>query len=283
MLAKPTQAEQDEHYATGHAAYRSWCEHYVKGRGRASPRAVVSERELPEVGVDYAYLGPEGSQVTILVFKCKRTGCLAATQVPEKGMTVYALAFFTGWLRGLGWKRLLRSDNERALLAFLRAAAASLEGVEVMEQASPEGDHAADGLAEVGVREVKAQTRVVKSHLEERLKRQLDGSEPLGTWLVRHSANCLSRYRIQNDGKTPDQRRTGKRWRRQVVEFGEKAAFLPVAARREGRVAGDAERMMDGIFVGHHERTGASLFLSERGLLRGTRVAAENCRPTVGQ
>ena len=29
---------------------------------------------------------------------------------------------------------------------------------------------------------------------------------------------------------------------------------------------------MDGIFVGHHERTGASLFLSERGLSRGTRV-----------
>ena len=29
---------------------------------------------------------------------------------------------------------------------------------------------------------------------------------------------------------------------------------------------------MDGIFVGHHERTGASLFLSERGLLRGMRV-----------
>ena len=25
--AKPTQAEQDDHYATGHAAYRSWCEH----------------------------------------------------------------------------------------------------------------------------------------------------------------------------------------------------------------------------------------------------------------
>ena len=41
------------------------------------------------------------------------------------------------------------------------------------------------------------------------------------------------------------ERRTGKRWRRQAVEFGEKAAFLLVAARREGRVAGDAERMMD--------------------------------------
>ena len=191
----------------------------------------------------------------------------------REGYECLCSRFFTGWLRGLGWKRLLlRSDTERALFAFLRAAAASLEGVVVIEQAIPEGDHAANGFAEVGVREVKAQTRVLKSHLEERLKRLLDWSEPLATCLVRHSANFLSRSRIQTDWKTPDQRRTGKRWRRQAAEFGEEAAFLPVAACREGRVAGDAERMMDGIFVGLHERTGASLFLSERGLLRGTRV-----------
>ena len=78
-------------------------------------------------------------------------------------------------------------------------------------------------------------------------------------------------------GKTPDQRRTGKRWRRQAVEFGEKAEFLMVAARREGRVAGDAERMLDGICVGHHERTGASLFLSESGMFRGTSVQRRGC------
>ena len=133
--------------------------------------------ELLEVGVDFAYMGPQGSQVMILVCKCKP-------------------AFLTGWLRSFEWKRLLlRSDNER----------------------------------------------------------------------------CRS-TEFQADGKKPDQRRRGKRWRRQVVEFGEKAAFLPVAVWREGHVAGDAERMMDGIFVGHHERIGASLFLSERGLSRGTRV-----------
>ena len=133
-----------------------------------SPNVSVPAGELREVGV--------------VVCKCKRTGCLAATQVPEKG-------FFAGWLRGLGWGRLLlRSDTERALLAFLRAAAAGLEGVAVVEQASLEGDHAANGLAEVGVREVKAQTRVLKSHLEERLKIQ---SEPLATWLVRHSSALL--------------------------------------------------------------------------------------------
>ena len=67
-------------------------------------------------------------------------------------MNAYAQAFFTGWLRGLGWKRLLlRSNKERALRAFLRPAVSILEGVEVIEQASPEGDHEAIGLAEVGV------------------------------------------------------------------------------------------------------------------------------------
>ena len=196
--AKPTQAEQDVTLR-----YRPCSESFMvrtlcqRSRTCISPHAVVSEGELPEVGVDHAYLVPEGSQVTILVCKCKRTGCLAATQVPEKGMNVCAPAFFTGWLRGLGWKRLLlRSDNELPLLAFLRAASASFEGVEVIEQASPEGDHAANGVAEVGVREVKAQTRVLKSHLEERLKRQLDWSGPLATCLVRHSSKLL--VEVQN-------------------------------------------------------------------------------------
>ena len=69
-----------------------------------SPHVTVLEGELPEVGVYDAYMGPEGSQVTILVCTCKRTGCLAATHVPVKGMNACALTFFAGWLRGLRWK-----------------------------------------------------------------------------------------------------------------------------------------------------------------------------------
>ena len=136
----------------------------------------------------------------------------------------------------------------------------------------PEGDHAANGLAEVAVREVKAQVRVLKSHLEERLGRRLEWTEPLASWIVRHAANCLSRCRVQADGRTPDQRRTGKKWRRLAVEFGKSVTVHPVAARGERRAAGDAERMLEGIFVGHHERTGATLFLTSKGVLRGTRI-----------
>ena len=123
------------------------------------------------------------------------------------------------------------------------------------------------------MREVKAQTRVLKSHLEERLKRQLGWSEPLATWLVRHSANCLYRYRIQTDRRTPDQRLAGKRWRRQTVEFGERESSIPTgrgtARRTRGRRCGETDGWH---FRWSSERTGASLFLSERALLRGTRV-----------
>ena len=51
-FSEPTQAWQDEHHAAGHAAYRLWFEHGVKGRGRVSPHASVLEGEWPEVGVE---------------------------------------------------------------------------------------------------------------------------------------------------------------------------------------------------------------------------------------
>ena len=47
--AKPTQAEQDQHLTTGHAAYRWWCKHCVKGRGLLSTHVSVPEGELPKL------------------------------------------------------------------------------------------------------------------------------------------------------------------------------------------------------------------------------------------
>ena len=86
MPAKPSLAERAEHYASGQAAFRAWCAHCVKSRGRTAPHFSAPEGELSEVGVDYAYYGPTGRQVMLLGCEDKRTGCLAATQVPAKGV-----------------------------------------------------------------------------------------------------------------------------------------------------------------------------------------------------
>ena len=93
---------------------------------------------------------------------------------------------------------------------------------------SPEGDHAANGLAEVGVREIKAQIRILRSQLEQRLGSRIDEKDPLMSWIPRHAANCVSRYRLVDDGRTPDQLRCGKTWKRPAVEFGESMHFRPV-------------------------------------------------------
>ena len=65
---------------------------------------------------------------------------------------------------------------------------------------SPEGDHQANGLAEVGVREIKAQTRILRRQLEERWRNRTDEKDPFMSWIPRHAANFVSRYRVMNDG-----------------------------------------------------------------------------------
>ena len=77
----------------------------------------------------------------------------------------------------------------------------NLTGVELVLMTFPEGDHAENGLAEVGVRVIKAQTRILRSQLEQRLGNRTDEKDPLMPWIPRHAANCVQ---IQNHGRWPN-------------------------------------------------------------------------------
>ena len=267
----PTAADREEHEATGHAAYRSWCPHCVAARGRRGPHLTSEPGELPEIGFDYGFMGHRRENcLTLLVGKDRRTGSLMCSAIPRKGACTYARAFAIGWLLSLGYKRLVvKSDNEHGLLSLLRDVVADAVGVECIPKTSPEGDSAANGLAEGAVREVKAQVRVLRSQLEQRLGERLPEDEPVLAWLPRHAANVLSRFRVLEDGRTAEQRRTGRRWRRPTLEFGETCLFYPTGARDKQEGA----RMLRGIFVGQHERSGAALMLTPTGVARGVRLA----------
>ena len=136
----------------------------------------------------------------------------------------------------------------------------NLTGVQLVLMTSPEGDHQANGLAEIGVREIKAQTRILRSPLERRLGSRVDEKDPLMSWIPRHAANCVSRNRIMDDGRMPDQRRCGKTWKRPVVDFG-------------NALRGGDQRLLRGVYVGHHERSEAGIFLTPDDVKRGTRTA----------
>ena len=168
-----------ENELTGNAVCRSWCRHCVASKGRAPVHSSRVEGELPESGIDYGFFGRGGEDVLpILCFKCRNssTGCLGASD--------YASSVQTAFIKSVGFKRILvRSDNERSLLSFIERVVNKLTGVQLVQMTSPEGDHAASGLAEVGVREIKAQTINLRSQLEQRLGNRIDEQDPLMSWI----------------------------------------------------------------------------------------------------
>ena len=112
------------------------------------------------------------------------------------------------FIASLGSKRILvRSDIQRSLLSSIERVSNNLLGVELVLVPSPEGDHAANGLAEVGVRDIKAQIQILRSQLEQGLGNRIDEKDPLTSWIPRHPATVA---RL-------DQRRCGKTWKRPVV------------------------------------------------------------------
>ena len=272
---EPSARQIAEHELTGHAVYRSWCRHCVASKGRAHAHSSREEGELPEIGINYGFFGRGGEDVLpILCVKCRNSsnGCVGVTVVDRKEASDHASSFQTAFIKSPGFQRILvRSNKERSLLSLIERVMNNLTGVELVQMTSPEGDHAANGLAEVGVREINSQTRVLRSQLEQRLGNRIDEKDPLMSWIPRHAAKCASRYRLMDDGRTPGQRRSGKTWKRPVVEFGESVHFKPVGENNAMR--GGDQRMLRGVYVGHHERASAAIFLTPGGVKRGTRIA----------
>jgi len=131
----PTDAEVEAHKLSGHACFRSWCRHCVRGRGTEAPHSRVKppESAVPVISWDYCYLSSSkdnpdpasGSESPVLVMWDSRSKGLFAHLVPSKG-TDYeeldaVLKMFAADLDRLGYKRVaFRSDNESAIVAFLK-------------------------------------------------------------------------------------------------------------------------------------------------------------------
>ena len=275
---EPTAAEIAEHEVLGHVQYREWCRHCVAARGIGQQHRSREQRErqndgLPTVACDYCFMGQDDGKVKpILVIKDSKTQAIAATFVEAKGTDPYAIKFWQGFVKHLGYKKFIaKSDGEPAIKAMKAKAIDGLKGIEAISQETPEGDHQANGLAEVAVREVKRQVRVMKSSLEEKLGITLSDEDPVLAWLPRHGADLLTRYRKGEDGRTPEQRRSGKAWRRPALELGERLFYREAVAAESNK--NDLHmKMLEGRYIGHHGGTGALLVITPNGVKRAQGV-----------
>ena len=67
-----------------------------------------------------------------------------------------------------------------------------------------------------------------------------------------------------------EQRRCGRTWKRPVVEYGKSVHFRPVGENNALR--GGDQKLLRGVYVGHHERCGAAIFLTPASVKRGTTI-----------
>jgi len=275
----PSAAEVQEHEDQGHAVYRSWCAICSGARGIGTQhigRAETGEDRDPVVALDYAFLSKDGAAVedgsgqdllTMLVVKEDRYKSYAATVVQRKGVVDSVVSFVVGFIRALGYRRMtLQSDNEPAILGLKKEIRKQLD-VEIVERESPPHDHQGNGFIEVGVREIKRQCRAIVLAMEAHLG-AVPLTHPLMMWVPRHAAAVLNRYRRGDDGFTPEQRRTGRAWRRPALQFGECVQFKPASGKRTDL----APRLEEGLYVGHHERTGSVICLTTAGAYFGFAV-----------
>eukprot|EP00434_Breviolum_minutum_P042976 symbB.v1.2.038276.t1/scaffold5896.1/size48089/1 len=269
----PTTAEVEEHEATGHVQYRTWCKHCVAGRGigqqhRTREEELRAQDGLPVIASDYTFMSQSGAEdgraKPILVVKDSRTSSVAATFVDAKGPTPYAVKYFTNFLKSLGYKRVvMQSDGEPSIVA-LKTAAADAAGVECVPRESAVGEHQANGLVENACKEIKRQVRVARSALEEKVGRPLSDSDPVLAWLPMHVGDLMNRYKKGTDGKTPESRRTGKQWRKPAISYGERLYYRMVGENVRG--------LKVGRYIGHHGRTGSLLVITADGVQRGTGI-----------
>ena len=203
----------------------------------------------------------------ILICRDSRYGQTGATCCERKAPTAYSISYLVGFIQDLDFRRIiLKCDTEPSTKALQDAVIHACVGVEVIPQGSFEGDHMANGRVEMAVREVKRQCRTIRISVEHNTCVRIADDSPLLIWLPRFAAQVMNKMRIGKDGKTRELRRTGRRWTKPMAQCGEKVWFRKIG---EDGVSSFASRMTQGIFVGHHDRTGAASCITKNGVVRG--------------
>ena len=107
---------------------------------------------------------------------------------------------------------------------------------------------------EVAVRETKRQGRILRMSAERNTSVRITDDTLLLNWIPHFAVQFLNKMR------------TCRRWRKPTAQFGEKTWFHKIG---EEGINSLVKRIIQGIFVGHHDRTRAIPYIAKSGIVRG--------------
>ena len=222
------------------------------------------------ISIDYMYMSDkqdvlEEKGMPTLVCKDDCSGMMVAKVVPSKGIQVYAISSLVKFIKCLGYKKVIcKSDNEPAILALKEAARKELDVQVVMEE-SAVGDHQGNGKAESAIRQVQGQFRAMKDALETRYGRRIEGDHRRIPWLMMHAVPVINRSPKGPDGLTAYRRWKGRKFNRNVAEFGQKVLYLQ--ANSAGKNKLDV-RWQEGVWLGIRDESGESVVGTATGVVK---------------
>ena len=144
----------------------------------------------------------------------------------------------------------MKADGERSLKA-LRDSVARYHGGIIVLEVSARGESQSNGIAEQAAQVVAEFVRVLKEQIEVKTKMKLSPEDTISLWMVRWASILCSKYMVGADGRTPYERRRGRRCRMPVVRFSERVLFKQI---REGKNCRDKFESEDreGVWLGHN-------------------------------
>jgi len=265
----PTQAEIEEHYLT-HIPYRSWCKHCTRGRGEAHPHRRVhkEERAVPEVHMDYCFMGKKDEETQpIMVIKDRDSGKVCSFLVQSKGacdeyVVKRSLAFIKE-LGYMGMKLTIKSDQESSINSVVLKIIHARSDQVTLQEHSPVRSSGSNGIIERAIKEVEYQIRCMKSMLDERVDTDIRGTSKVLPWMIEYASVLINRYRVGGDGRTSHERSRGKASRMIGFEFGEKVEFRRVPLNK--RLAKLDSLWQEGIYVGYKSQSGEYMVVNKDG------------------
>ena len=254
--------------------FRNWCRHCVRGRGKEMPhRKIKEELMMPEIHMDFAFLGEEnepGNTLPVLVVKERSTRMGMAAATPRKTTGSYIAKRIMAFLKEVGCEMgdlTVKTDQEPAIktivedVAKMRAAAG---GGRYVEENSPVGSSASNGVIERYVQTIQQMVRVLRSALEFRWGVKLSTMHAVVPWMVEYAALLVNRFEVGHDGKTAFERCKGKKAKMLGIEFGEAVLWKRKPA---GGALGKLTCMWeDGVYLGVRGRSGEIIVGDKKGV-----------------
>ena len=269
---RPTQEEVDAHNMT-HLPYRSWCTHCVRGRGESHPHRRTSDddRELPELHMDYCFMGKVDERTQpILVLRERSTRMTCSFLTKEKGTAdEYVARRVLAFIKELGHESsrlIIKSDQESSVRAVADAVARARGDVPTLLEHSPVRASGSNGVVERGIKEIEGQVRAMKSALDEPAGCDVRSTSNVLPWMVEYAAVLLNRYMVGHDGKTAHERSRGKASRMLGFEFGEQVHFRRVPVH--GRLGKLDSLWQTGIYLGFRTQSAEYMIANSEGAFK---------------